>query len=976
MDRPIKGSRRIIREVQGSPMKRSKFKVSLYVLIPLIFTGISLIAVIMTYQIFQLLTNPDEYVRVWGVAIALFACVIALIITWLVMRPIRAFINKVIELPVFMKTPARNTLAPQGDDIKEYNVVFDKVTDLLSKVEPREIYPDVIGQSKAVRGICDQLAKIRTADAAILIQGEEGTGKELVARVIHKTTAGNRPFISINCASQPELSLELDLFGYEKGTFTGAKSRKYGQFEAAGDGTIFIDEISEISLNMQARLLRVLQEREFERIGGRERIRLRARIIAASNKNLSDLVREGKFRDDLYYLLNVVMIHIPPLRERREDIPLLVDYLLKKIAHDLQKDVLVVSTDVMDAFLKYAWPGNVMEMENLLSRAAAVAKKETLQMEDFPDFMAAAGKPEILVRPPDAAGQVPDAEMDLGRLLVGTNLLTEDQLREALAERVKTDQKVKDLLIRKGWISEDRMVDLFSLKFKLDKYSPDRHPLDISFAHLIPMKLARKYRVAPLRMEDKVLKVAVTDPMDASAMEILRLTIEGEMDRVVCTEKEMDQLLAGLYSPPVLSPEARQAVASVKVPEGAAEKEITVSEREDRRLAARQGWAEDKMVVRLVSSIIARAIQEGASEVLFNPQVNNLQVRLRIGGKLSEITDLPKSTFLPIVSRLRKLAEMDMTAASVPEEGRFTVKMEEKEYHIRVSSIPAVHGENIILNLQDVNDDIYDLARLGMSRPDREKLDSVLHRPNGLILCCGPAVSGKTTTLYALLKEIRRPEAHIMTVEDPVEYYFEGISQIQLNRRTGMTFSDGMRSIMRHAPDVIMIGELREADTTGMAMQAALHCRVFSALQDHNAAGAVARLLDLGVERFLISSVLLASISQRLVRVICHQCRESYRPAAQVLELWGLTGTEDLTFSYGKGCDACNHTGYKGRIGIFEVLVVDEMIREMIIKGSRAEEIQQAAVRAGKLKTLREDAIQKVQMGVTTLEEVTSAIMI
>ncbi|HOX95712.1 MAG TPA: GspE/PulE family protein, partial [Syntrophales bacterium] len=387
-------------------------------------------------------------------------------------------------------------------------------------------------------------------------------------------------------------------------------------------------------------------------------------------------------------------------------------------------------------------------------------------------------------------------------------------------------------------------------------------------------------------------------------------------------------------------------------------------------------WAEDKMVVRLVSSIIARAIQEGASEVLFNPQASNLQVRLRIGGKLSEVTDLPKSTFLPIVSRIRKLAEMEMAAANVAEDGRFTVKMEDREYGIRVSSIPAVHGENIILNLQDVSDDMYDLSRLGMSRAERDKLESVLHRPNGLILCCGPAVSGKTTTLYAMLKEIRRPDTHIMTVEDPVEYYFEGISQIQLNRRAGMSFSDGMRSVMRHAPDVIMVGELREAETAAMAMQASLSCRVFSALQDHNAAGAITRLLNLGVERFLVASVLLASVSQRLVRTICPQCRESYRPAAQVLDLWGLTDREGLTFSYGKGCEACNHTGYKGRIGIFEVLVIDEMIREMIIKGWSEQEILQAAVKSEKLKTLKEDAIQKVQTGITTLEEATSAIMI
>ena len=953
-------------------MAMSRFKISLYALIPIIFTGIAVIAVITTYQIFRFTSffkDTDSTVQMWGIGIGAFTFFCAFLITWLVLKPIKAFINRVVDMPVFSRSPGRTPLGRQGDDIKDFKVVFEKVSDLLSKVEPREIYPEIVGQGKAIRGICETIAKIRPTDGAVLIQGEEGTGKERIARVLHKSTSGNSPFVTVDCSVLSENDLELDLFGYEKGSFTGAKSRKYGKLEAAADGTVFLDDVSRLSLNSQARLLRVLQERAFERVGGRERVRLGARVIAASRRDLAALVREGHFRDDLYYLLNVVMISVPPLRDRKEDIPQLVDYMLRKVSRELQRNVIAVSTDVMDAFMKYAWPGNVRELEDLLTRAAAVSRRETLHPDDFPGFMGA------VTGRPSPEGPAPRPEKDLGTLLVKANLLKEDQLRAALSEGPGNSHRLKDRLIRSGMVSEDRMIELFCLQFKLERFEPDRHAADPALSQSFPVNLARKFRMAPLSGNGRTLRMAVTDPMDDRALDLAKFAFDRDIEPVVCTEAELDTLISAAYSAKPAA-EAQEVLQDAGIAAVVSDKEITIQEKEDAQGVSRKGWAEDKMVVRLVNSIIARAIQEGASEVLFNPQVNNLQIRLRIGGKLSEITDLPKSTYLPIVARVRKLADMDMTAAHVPEEGRFSVGMEEKEYQIRFSSIPTVHGENIILRLHDAGDDLYDFSRLGMFPGDREALLSALQRPSGLLLCGGPALSGRTTTLYTLLKEIRRPDIHIMTVEDPVENYFEGMSQIQLNRRAGMTFPDGLRSVMKHSPDAIMIGDIRDPETAALAAQASLGCRVLTSLTAHDAAGAVTRLADLGIDRFLTSTVLLASVSQRLVKAVCPECRETYRPGDQVLDLWGLSEDEEVTFSYGRGCESCRQTGYRGRTGIFEVLVPDDMIREMIVKGASAREISEAAVMAGKLRTLKEDAIRKVQLGLTTLEEVTSAVMI
>jgi type IV pilus assembly protein PilB len=381
-------------------------------------------------------------------------------------------------------------------------------------------------------------------------------------------------------------------------------------------------------------------------------------------------------------------------------------------------------------------------------------------------------------------------------------------------------------------------------------------------------------------------------------------------------------------------------------------------------------------IVRLVNSIFAQAVREGASDVHVSPQKNSIQVRFRIDGKLHEVPSPPKTLFWPIVARIKILANMDITVTRVPQDGRFTLRMENKEINIRVSSIPTIYGENVVLRLLDTSSGIYALDLLGMVNSDIERVRSMIQKPYGMILTTGPTGCGKSTSLYSILSELNRPDSNIMTLEDPVEYRIENIRQIQLNRKAGMTFAGGLRSILRQDPDIIMVGEIRDAETAAIAVQAAqTGHRVLSTVHTNDAVGAITRFIDMGIEPFLLSSTLLVSIAQRLVRTVCPYCREPYNPPDKILASWGLENWDSANFQRGRGCSQCFNTGYKGRTGLFEVLVNDEMIQDLIIKKESAHDIMRKAVDSGNLKTLKYDAGKKVLRGITTLEEASSAVM-
>ena len=559
-------------------------------------------------------------------------------------------------------------------------------------------------------------------------------------------------------------------------------------------------------------------------------------------------------------------------------------------------------------------------------------------------------------------------------MLVEAEVLTEEQLRRAVVEHRKAGLKLGQYLSRQGVVNENQIVDTLSQQLKIEKYHPDQYPIDMDLARMIPFETAQKLQVAPLRKKGRLLTVAMTDPLDINIMDSIEIMTNSEVEPVVCTEREVNQLINGLYGQKSGLGGVMEGMEIEAQSEDEAAQEQAA---EEVQITSLQDMAGEAPVVRLVNSIFAQAIRERASDIHVSPQQNSMQVRFRMDGKLHEVPSPPKSLALPITARIKILANMDITVSRIPQDGRFTLKMDKREINVRVSSMPTIHGENVVLRLLDMSSGVYSLDRLGMIRPDRDKISTMIRKAYGMILSTGPTGSGKSTSLYSILNELNSTDTNIITLEDPVEYRIDNIRQVQLNRKAGMTFAGGLRSILRQDPDIIMVGEIRDSETAAIAIQAAqTGHRLLSTIHTNDAAGAITRFIDMGVEPFLIASALLVSFAQRLVRTICPYCEEPYQPSESALVAWGLDKAENPNFKRGKGCYQCMNTGYKGRTGIFEVLVNDEMIQEMILKRKSSQEITRVAVAEGKLRTLKEDAASKVLQGITTLEEAASAVMV
>jgi len=564
----------------------------------------------------------------------------------------------------------------------------------------------------------------------------------------------------------------------------------------------------------------------------------------------------------------------------------------------------------------------------------------------------------------------------LGEMLLESGLITEEQLRQALAEHKRGGLKLGQYITRNGMINENTMVDMLSRQLKIEKYSPTAYSLDLGLSALVPIEMAQKHQVAPLRKKGRLLTVAVIDPLDINALDTVEVSTDCEIEPVVCTERELNQLISSLYG---VQSGMGGILENLDIESQSEEEKTRELAAEEIQVASLQDMAGEAPVIRLVNSIFAQAAREGASDIHISPQINTLQIRFRIDGKLHDVPSPPKSLALPIIARVKILGNMDITISRIPQDGRFTLKIDKREINVRVSTMPTLYGENVVLRLLDMSAGVYTLDRLGMVESDREKLEKMIAKAYGMILSTGPTGSGKSTSLYAILNKLNRRDSHLITLEDPVEYRIENIRQVQLNRRAGMTFASGLRAILRQDPDIIMVGEIRDSETATIAIQAAqTGHRLLSTVHTNDAAGAITRLIDMGIEPFLVSSALLVSFAQRLVRTICPYCNEAYNPPEAVLAAWGISAEQaaKANFKRGKGCYQCLNTGYRGRTGVFEVLANDEMVQEMILGRRSAQEITRAAIAAGKLRTLKEDAADKVIQGLTTFEEAASAVMV
>lgn len=566
------------------------------------------------------------------------------------------------------------------------------------------------------------------------------------------------------------------------------------------------------------------------------------------------------------------------------------------------------------------------------------------------------------------------ARKKLGEILVEGGLLTQKQLEQALPFQKKSNLKLGQFLVREGIVSESQIVDLVSTQLRLEKYRPDKYTIDVDIANLLPADIAHKYQAAPLQINGQLLTIAMMDPLDINGLDAIEVYTNCEVETIICTEQHLNQLLNSLYGTYAGIGGVLEDMEEMEIDEASDDKSPIT---EDVEVSSLQGMAEEAPVVRLVNSILSQGVREGASDIHISPEKGSVQVRFRVDGRLHEVPAPPKSMFLPIISRLKILANMDIAASRIPQDGRFTVKMKNKDINIRSSTIPSIYGENMVLRLLDTSNSIYSLGRLGMTEKDQQRLESMISRPHGMILSTGPTGSGKSTSLYSILKKVNQPDINIITVEDPVEYRIDKIRQVQLNSKAGMTFASGLRSILRQDPDVIMVGEIRDPETANIAVQAALtgH-RVLSTLHTNDSPGAITRLMDMGIEPFLVASVMIVSFAQRLIRTICPSCKTSYQPSEEALQFWGLDNENNANFQQGQGCFNCMHTGYKGRTGVYEVLVIDDFVQDLIMKRTSAHEITRLVKEDGGFTTLKENAAEKVIQGITSLEEAASAVMV
>jgi type IV pilus assembly protein PilB len=552
-------------------------------------------------------------------------------------------------------------------------------------------------------------------------------------------------------------------------------------------------------------------------------------------------------------------------------------------------------------------------------------------------------------------------------------LLSQKQLEEALPFQKRSHLKLGQFLVREGIVNESQIVELVSSQLRLEKYRPENYSIDMDLINLLPADLAHKYQVAPLQKNGLLLSIAMVDPLDINALDAIELMTNCEVEAIICSEQHLNNLLSSLYGSYAGIGGVLEDMEEMEINKTAVKATTT----EDVEVSSLQGMAEEAPVVRLVNSILSQGVRENASDIHISPEKESVQVRFRVDGRLHEVPAPPKSMLLPIISRLKILSNMDIAISRIPQDGRFTLKMKNKDINIRVSTIPSIYGENMVLRLLDTSSSMYSLEKLGMNERDRQKLETMISRPHGMILSTGPTGSGKSTSLYSILIKVNQPDINIITIEDPVEYRIEKIRQVQLNRRAGMTFASGLRSILRQDPDVIMVGEIRDSETANIAVQAALtgH-RVLSTLHTNDSPGAITRFIDMGVEPFLVASVMIVSFAQRLVRKVCPSCKTTYRPTREALKFWRLDQVPDANFQHGRGCFNCMQTGYKGRTGVYEVLIIDEMIQNLILKRKPAHEIARAAKDAGNFTTLEENAAEKVIQGITSLEEAASAIML
>jgi len=553
----------------------------------------------------------------------------------------------------------------------------------------------------------------------------------------------------------------------------------------------------------------------------------------------------------------------------------------------------------------------------------------------------------------------------IGEILVGLGIISRAQLNTVLEKQKNVPKRLGEILLEDGLITPDQLNLALAERLGVESINLDEVEVNSLAATMIPEKLARRYGAVPIRfIDENTLLVAMVDPTNVFAIDDLRMMTGYDIKPCIATAEEVFNEIAKVHR-------LDNSIDATQVESSEFEEDATIE-------ADIRDGATEAPVVKLVNGLISQGVDDGASDLHFEPQEKELKVRFRIDGVLHEVMSIPKRMQSGVLSRLKIMSDLDIAERRIPQDGRIGLVTGGKQIDIRVASMPTVFGEKIVLRILDKSSVLLGLSDLGFSERALTRFEHSFKKPYGAILVTGPTGSGKSTTLYATLNVLNTSEKNIITVEDPVEYRLSGINQTQINTKAGLTFASGLRAILRSDPDIVMVGEIRDKETAQIAIEAALTGHlVLSTLHTNDAPGALTRLTEMGVEPFLSASAIECVLAQRLARKLCTNCKEEYKPTDEMLLQNGFPSDvigKEISLYKPHGCPRCNKTGYKGRLGIYEVMIVSEAIERLTVERKSADEISRVAQAEGML-TLREDGIDKVLQGATSMEEIARVIV-
>ncbi|MER2008535.1 MAG: ATPase, T2SS/T4P/T4SS family [Psychrobacillus sp.] len=539
----------------------------------------------------------------------------------------------------------------------------------------------------------------------------------------------------------------------------------------------------------------------------------------------------------------------------------------------------------------------------------------------------------------------------LGDLLVESGVISDEQLDYALKNKSR-DEKLGDFLIKENVLTEQQLIEVLEFQLGIPHITLNKYAIDPELLQLVPRELAKRANIMPVRRDKNKLLIAMSDPMDYFAIEEVRMATGCQIETSIAAKDDLYRTITKYYD---LQASMDAALSEMAANSAEVQQEIT---------------DEDSPIVRLVNQIIANGVAQRASDIHFDPHETEFKVRYRVDGVLRTERSLPKHMQNMMTARVKIIGGLNITENRIPQDGRIKVNIEFKSIDIRLSTLPTVYGEKIVMRILDVSNAATDITHLGFTEINEEMFKKMIEKPNGIVLITGPTGSGKSSTLYAALSNLNDEEVNIITVEDPVEYQLNGVNQIQVKEEVGLTFAAGLRSILRQDPDIIMIGEIRDLETAQISIRASLTGHlVLSTLHTNSAIESISRLQDMGVEPFLISSSLVGVLAQRLVRQICRDCSTEVEPTIREKQIFANNGFDVEKIRKGRGCSACGNTGYRGRLAIHELLPIDRELKDLILNRASGYEIADYMKTAGYY-TLLQDGLLKVLEGVTTTEEV------